>query len=66
MTINAATGRDGARSVQVTRARRRYLSGEDAQLFQLGERAQFDLQGEGYATQGQLTDPTADSSRGQP
>lgn len=44
VTNNVVIGRDFSRTSRVTRAQRRQLSGKDAQLFQLGERGQLNLQ----------------------
>lgn len=60
------TARDKAivtSSPRVTRARRRQLSGEDAQLFQLGQRGQLDLQEQACETQGQATEAAAGRPR---
>ncbi|KUI67676.1 hypothetical protein VM1G_03598 [Cytospora mali] len=50
-------------SPRVTRARRRQLSGIDAQLFQLGQRGQADLQGQAHERQGQATEAANDKMR---
>ncbi|KAH8745835.1 hypothetical protein F5883DRAFT_264280 [Diaporthe sp. PMI_573] len=61
-TSNATTGKDRNRILRVTRARRRELSGTDAQLVQLGERGRLEMQRQVNDTQGLATDAAASRS----
>lgn len=62
-TRNASVGGECNHTPRLTRARRRQLSGKDAQLFQLGEGGQLDLQVQACETEGQVKEAAAGRSR---
>ncbi|ROW02526.1 hypothetical protein VMCG_06030 [Cytospora schulzeri] len=62
-TRNAREKTAATSSPRLTRARRRQLSGQDAQLFQLGQRGQIDPQGQDHEKQAQNAESATDESR---